>query len=157
LQDAENPVRAQTLGEVVNKSININGGIFASYELFDALTFKTQVGLDYSNGKNSSFIPSYSDDETSTNSTAYAQINKNTSIYQSLTYTNSLTYTKTFGDYHNLELLALAEQQKIKFENVNARSINDITDAVNQLSTNGVDLSSGATEYLRIGYLGRVN
>ena len=157
LQDAENPVRAQTLGEVVNKSININGGIFASYELFDALTFKTQVGLDYSNGKNSSFIPSYSDDETSTNSTAYAQINKNTSIYQSLTYTNSLTYTKTFGDYHNLELLALAEQQKIKFENVNARSTNDITDAVNQLSINGVDLSSGATEYLRIGYLGRVN
>src|SRR5690606_24784787 len=89
LQDAENPIRAQTLGEVQNKSVNINGGIFAEYEVFDALTFKTQVGLDYSNRKNTSFIPSYSDDETNTNSTAYAQIVKNTSIYQSLTYTNS--------------------------------------------------------------------
>lgn len=157
LQDAENPVRAQTLGEVQNKSIDINGGIFASYELYDALTFKTQVGLDYSNGKNTSFIPSYSDDENATNSTAYAQIIKNTSIYQSLTYTNSLTFKKTFADYHNLEILALAEQQKIKFESVNARSINDISDAVDQLSINGVDLSSDSSEYLRIGYLGRVN
>ena len=157
LQDAENPIRAQTLGEVQNKSININGGIFAAYEVFDALTFKTQVGLDYSNRKNTSFIPSYSDDETNTNSTAYAQIVKNTSIYQSLTYTNSLTYKKTFADLHNVEVLALAEQQKIKFENVNARSQNDISDAVDQLSTNGVDLSSGNSEYLRIGYLGRIN
>lgn len=157
LQDAENPVRAQTLGEVMNKSVDINGGIFASYELFDALTFKTQVGLDYSNGKNTTFIPSYSDDETSTNSTAYAQIVKNTSIYQSLTYTNSLTFKKTFADYHNVEILALAEQQKIKFESVNARSLNDISDSVDQLSINGVDLSSNSSEYLRIGYLGRLN
>jgi len=157
LQDAENPIRAQTLGEVQNKSVNINGGIFAEYEVFDALTFKTQVGLDYSNRKNTSFIPSYSDDETNTNSTAYAQIVKNTSIYQSLTYTNSLTYKKTFAELHNVEVLALAEQQKIKFENVNARSQNDISDAVDQLSTNGVDLSSGNSEYLRIGYLGRIN
>lgn len=157
LQDAENPVRAQTLGELVNRSVNINGGIFAQYEIFDALTFKTQVGLDYGNGKNTSFIPSYSDDETNTNSTAYATINKNTSIYQSLTYTNSLTFKKTFADYHNVEILALAEQQKTKWESVNARSLNDISDAVDQLSINGVDLSSNSSEYLRIGYLGRLN
>src|SRR5690606_35570321 len=56
-----------------------------------------------------------------------------------------------------LELLALAEQQKIKVESVNARSTNDITDAVDQLSSDGVDLSSNSSEYLRIGYLGRVN
>lgn len=156
-QDAENPVRAQTLGEVQNKSVNINGGIFAAYELYDALTFKTQVGLDYSHGKNTSFIPSYNDDETSTNSLNYAQIIKNTSTYQSLTYTNSLTYKNTIAELHNIEVLALAEQQKIKFESVNARSTNDISDNVDQLSTSGVDLSSSSSEYLRIGYLGRIN
>ncbi|MEH6703502.1 MAG: TonB-dependent receptor [Galbibacter orientalis] len=156
-QDAENPVRAQTIGSVDNKSIDIVGSIFAEYELFNSLTFRTQVGLDYSNYKNSSFIPSYNDDETSTNSTNFAQIIKNTGIYQSLTYTNSLTYKSTFAEVHNLELLVLSERQEIKNENVNARSTNEISDNVDQLSTSGVDLSSASSEYLRIGYLGRIN
>ena len=124
---------------------------------FDKITFKSQVGLDYSNFKNTNFIPSYRDDETSTNSTPYAQITKNTGIYQSLTYTNSLTYKDSFLENHNIEFLLLSEQQTIKNESINASSRNEISDEVEQLSLEGANLGSSSSEYVRIGYLGRLN
>ena len=156
-QDAENPVRVQTLGESENRSINIVGSLYAEYELLERLTFRTQVGLDYSNYKNNLFIPSYSDDETNTNAIEFAQISKNTGIYQSLTYTNSIRYEDTFDDLHNVELLLLTEKQGIKNENVNGTSQNPISDEVNQLSLEGANLGSGSSEYNRVGYLGRLN
>ena len=155
--DAENPVRVQTLGNASNRSVNIIGSLFAEYEFFDKVTFKSQVGLDYSNFKNTNFIPSYSDDETATNSTPYAQITKNTGIYQSLTYTNSLTYKDSFLENHNIEFLLLSEQQTIKNESINASSRNNVSDKVEQLSLEGADLGSSSSKYVRIGYLGRLN
>ncbi|HEA31538.1 MAG TPA: TonB-dependent receptor [Leeuwenhoekiella sp.] len=157
-QDAENPVRVQTLGEAINKSVSIIGSVFGEYEIVDGLTFRSQVGLDYSNFKNSNFIPSYNDDSLgATHFFDFAQITKNTGIYQSLTFTNSFNYKKTFADVHNLEFLLLSEQQEIKNENINATSQNPISDEVNQLSLTGAGLSSSSTEYNRIGYLGRLN
>ncbi|TDN95100.1 TonB-linked SusC/RagA family outer membrane protein [Salegentibacter sp. 24] len=156
-QDAENPVRVQTLGQAENRSVNIIGSLYAEYSFWDKLTFKTQVGLDYSNYKNTIFIPSFSDDETNTNSFDFAQITKNTGIYQSLTFTNSLRYKDTFNDVHNLEFLLLSEQQGIKNENINAYSQNPISNEVNQLSLVGANLGSASAEYNRIGYLGQVN
>ena len=46
-QDAENPVRVQTLGEHVNKSSAIIGSIFGEFEILNGLTFKSQAGLEY--------------------------------------------------------------------------------------------------------------
>ncbi len=156
-QDAENPVRAQTLGDQENKSINLIGSVFAEYEVTDKVTFRTQVGLDYRNFQNNNFIPAYSDDETGTNQIDFAQITKNTGIFQSLTYTNSLTYTDTYADSHNLEFLLLNEIQGIKTENINAFSQNSISNELNQLTQEGINLNSFSSEYNRIGYLGRVN
>ena len=157
-QDAENPVRVQTLGSAVNKSVSIIGGLFGEYEIIDGLNFKTQVGLDYSNYNNEVFIPSYNDDSNGgTHTIGYAQITKNTGTFQSLTYTNSLNYKKTFADSHNVEVLLLAEKQQIKNSNINASSQNPISDEVDQLSLTGAGLSSGSSEYNRLGYLGRIN
>lgn len=158
-QDAANPVRVQTLGEAVNKSVSIIGSVFGEYEIIDGLTFRSQVGLDYSNFKNSNFIPSFNDDSEggATGSIGFAQITKNTGIFQSLTFTNSLNYKKTFADVNNFEFLLLSEQQEIKNESVNANSQNSITDDINQVSLTGAGLSSASDEYNRLGYLGRLN
>ncbi|MGB3776684.1 MAG: TonB-dependent receptor [Leeuwenhoekiella sp.] len=157
-QDAVNPVRAQTLGEAVNKSVSIQGSVFGEYQIIDGLTFRSQVGLDYSNYKNSNFIPSYNDDNLgATHFFDFAQITKNTGIFQSLTFTNSFNYKKKVADVHNFEFLLLSEQQEIKNEAINATSQNPISDEVNQLSLTGAGLSSTSSEYNRIGYLGRLN
>jgi TonB-linked SusC/RagA family outer membrane protein len=156
-QDAENPVRVMELGSAENKSINLIGSLFAEYELIDKITVKTQVGLDYRNFKNSIFIPAYSDDETNTNAIDFAQITKNTGIFQSLTYTNSILYEDTFGDSHNFEFLLLSEVQGIKTENINASSQNPVSSEINRLSLQGANLTSFSSEYNRVGYLGRLN
>ena len=155
-QDAANPVRVQTLGEAINRSVSIQGSMFGEYEILDGLVFKSQVGLDYNNFKNTIFIPSYNEG-MGTNTTAYAQITKNTGIFQSLSFTNSFNYKKTFAEVHNFELLVLAEQQEIKNENINASSQNPISDEVDQLSNTLSGLSSSSFEYNRIGYLARLN
>lgn len=156
-QDAENPVRVQRLGGAQNKSINLIGSLFAEYEVLEKLTFKTQVGLDYRNFQNSVFIPAFNDDESSTNQTPFAQITKNTGIFQSLTYTNSLLYEDTYGENHNLEFLLLNEIQGVKTENINASSQNEVSNEIDQLSLEGATLNSFSSEYNRVGYLGRVN
>lgn len=158
LQDAENPVRIQSLGETENKELAIVGSLFGEYEIIDGLTFRTQIGLDYRSVNFNEFIPSYDDDsEGGTHQIAFAQITKNRATFQSLTFTNSLNYKRTFADFHNLELLLLTEQQQIINENVNASSQDPISDEVNQVSLTGAGLSSASSEYNRIGYLGRVN
>ncbi|KKN21370.1 hypothetical protein LCGC14_0926040, partial [marine sediment metagenome] len=158
-QDAENPVRVQTLGEAINKTASIIGSIYGEYEIVDGLKFKTQVGLDYFNFNNNRFVPSYNDDSEggSTHSQAFASIVKNSGDGQTLLFTNSLNYTKTFADVHNVEFLLLSEKYENTFNSTNASSRNSISDEVNQLSDEQSALSSQTIEYNRIGYLARLN
>ena len=157
-QDAENPVRVQTLGNAVNKGLTILGSIFAEYEIIDGLVFKSQAGLDYYKYNNDLFIPSYNDDSNgATHQFNFAQITKNSGTNQSLTLTNSLTYKFDVADLHNFEILALAEDQRVDNESLNASSQNPITDDVEELSLNQAGLTSASSEYRRVGFLGRLN
>ncbi|MDT0687687.1 SusC/RagA family TonB-linked outer membrane protein [Autumnicola psychrophila] len=157
-QDAANPIRVQTIGSAVNKGVTILGSLFAEYEIIDGLVFKSQAGLDYYKYNNDTFIPSYNDDSIgSTGSIAFAQITKNSGTNQSLTLTQSLNYKFDVADLHNFEILALAEDQRIDSESLDANSQNPISDEVEQVSNNQSDLSSSSSEYRRVGFLGRIN
>lgn len=157
-QDAENPVRVQTLGDAVNKGITILGSIYGELELFEGLVFKSQVGLDYYKYNNNSFIPSYNDDSNgATHQFSYSQITKNSGTNQSLTFTNSLNYKFDINDLHNFELLLLAEDQQIDGESLNASSQNPISNEVKELSNQQSNLQSSSSEYRRVGFLGRLN
>jgi TonB-dependent starch-binding outer membrane protein SusC len=157
-QDAANPVRVQTLGSAENRGITILGSLFAEYEIIEGLVFRSQAGLDYYQYKNDNFIPSYNDDSVgATHQFAFARITKNSGTNQSLTLTNSLNYKFDVADVHNFEILALAEDQMVDIESLNASSQNPITDDVEELSLNQAGLSSASSEYRRVGFLGRVN
>lgn len=157
-QDAENPVRVQTLGEHVNKSSSIIGSLFGELEILKGLKFKSQVGLEYRNFNTDIFRPSYNDDsEGATHSSTFASITKNSGSRKSILLTNSLNYSKTFNDVHNLEVLVLAEKQETLDEILNSNSQNAITDDVNQVSNTNSFVQSATNEYNRIGYLGRIN
>ncbi|SDM30554.1 SusC/RagA family TonB-linked outer membrane protein [Kriegella aquimaris] len=157
-QDAENPIRVQTLGEHINKSAAIIGSLFGELEIIKDLKFKSQVGLEYRNSNTNIFRPSYNDDsEGATHSSTFAAITKNSTLRKSITITNSLNYTTTFNDLHNLEVLVLAEKQETVDEILNSNSQNPITNELNQVSNEQSFLQSQSFEYNRIGYLGRVN
>lgn len=159
-QDAENPVRVQTLGEAVNKTLGIVGSIYAEFEILDGLNFKSQVGLDYFTFNNSRFLPSFSDDSvigSTTHAQPFAAITRNNGQGQTIIYNNSLRYNKTIADLHNFELLALVEKFEGKFTSQNASSRNAVTDEVDQLSNEDSGLSSNSSETNKLGYLGRLN
>ncbi|MDO6807815.1 TonB-dependent receptor [Zobellia galactanivorans] len=158
-QDAENPIRVQTLGEHVNKSSGIIGSLFGEYEIVEGLSFKSQVGLEYRNSSTNIFRPSYNDDSEggNTHSSDFAAITRNSGLRKSIILTNSLNYSKTYNDLHNLEFLILAEKQEQSDELLNSNSQNPITNELDQVSNEQSFLESKSYEYNRIGYLARLN
>lgn len=157
-QDAENPVKVLRFGEAQDKSFGLIGNVYAEYEIIEGLTYKSQVGLDYFNFNSNRFIPSYNTDSFGgTHQQTFAAITKNSSSGQTIIFTNSLTYNKTFADLHNFEFLLLTEKFESKGNGVNASSRNAVSNDINELSNEDSNLNSNSFEYNRLGYLGRLN
>ena len=159
-QDAENPVRIANLYNDVQETLDILGDIYAEIEIFKGLKFRSVVGMEDIRLIDDQFQPAWDDDNLpggATHSNANAIIGKNGANYRSLIYTNSLNYTKTFAEKHNLELLGVIEYATIDRTFTNASSQNTVSSAVQELTSTTVSVSSGSDHYKRIGYLARLN
>ena len=156
-QDAENPVRIQTHPEFGNKNLGIIGSLYGEYDLMEGLKFRTQVGLDYYNGRNSTFIASFSDDPSNTHAQDFASYSAGASFGQALVFTNSLKYIKTFAEKHNVEFLALAEQTENKSSGFGGSARNLVTDELVQFGPVNQSIGSGNSKTTRQGYLGQLN
>lgn len=159
-QDAENPVRVQTHQQTVNKTLGIIGNVYAELELIEGLRFKTQVGLDYFTFGGTTFIPTFSDDSvpgSSTHAQDFAFYGRNSQVGQTLLFTNSLTYNKTFNEKHNFEFLALSEKVDNTFTEFGGSARNLVTNEVEQFGPELPSIGSSSNETNRIGYLGRIN
>jgi len=159
-QDSSNPVRILEHGSRDNRGENILGSLYASYEIANGLTLKTQGGLNHFTSLFQGFTPSYIDNENDgggQHEQLYATISKGTSKFQSVSWTNSLNYIKTFKDVHNFDVLIVAESQKDKNISFFGGSQNSITNEIEQLSLENAQLSSSSREYARQGYLARLN
>ena len=159
-QDAENPVRIMRNPTVNNRSFSLLGNLYAELEIVTDLKFKSQLGIDYYNENNSTFTPSYNDDSLGgTHTQNYANIDKGSSFGQTLIFTNSLSYKKTFANSHNVQFLLLAEKIESKFNNLDASSRNRISNDIDNILTSNeqISASSSNNEYNKVGYLARVN
>ena len=159
-QDAENPVRIATLYNDVQETLDLLGNIYAEIEIVKGLKFRSVVGMEDIRLVDNQFQHAWDDDNLpggATHSNANAIIGKNMSNYRSLIFTNSLNYTKTFAEKHNLELLGVIEYATIDRAFTNASSQNTVSSAVQELTSTTVSVSSGSDHYKRIGYLARLN
>lgn len=159
-QDAENPIRGLELDQRTNNGETIQGTFYGQYEIIDGLKLKSQLGFDYRNTLYENFIPMFDDAQNDGGGQHFrekALITKNTTKNQSIIWTNSLNYVKTFAERHNIEALVVYEIQSSDWSRINASSNNEITDQINQLSLFEANLSSASSEYRREGYLARVN
>lgn len=157
-QDAENPVRIIELNSFDQITSSILGNAWAELDIVNGLKFRSVAGIEEIELKDNRFQPSYNDDNLgSTHSQAFALITKNRRSYRSTIFTNSLNYSQTFAQVHNLEVLALMEFSSIQRSALNSSSRNNITDEVQQVSNVSSNLSSNSSEYYRIGYVGRLN
>lgn len=151
--DAENPVRLQELQTNETDVLKILGSVYASYEIIDDLTYKFQYGFDRATVENKIFRPAFS--EGINNRTA-ADIRQGTSIFSSNTFTNSLNYSKTFNDVHNLDLLAVVEKFETTARNNNSQITNPLTNAIELVQGDG-QITNQLFEYSLISYVGRLN
>jgi len=157
-QDAENPVRVLELNSYSTKTTSIIGNLWAELELINGLKFRSVAGLEDIKLQDDQFFPSFNDDDLgSTHSRPYALVRKNTLAYRSLIFTNSLNYSQTFAGRHNLEVLALMEYGTIDNSRTEMESRDLISDEVEQVGNTSSNVKSESLEYIRIGYLGRLN
>ena len=154
---ADNPVALALDSKNRNTAYRIFGNIFGEYRIADGLNFKVIVGADAIFQKQGSYLPRTVSSGLSQGGAAFI------SNRQSLTWINEnlLTYNKTIGADHHLNLLAGFTQQVNRSEFTSASSRNFVDDNLgyNNLALGSVSLvpqSEIGTWGLK-SYLGRIN
>jgi len=136
--DRNNPLLMQYLNRWDNaEKNNFFGNIYAEVDLIENLTFRTSLGIDFSDFKSKDIEPRVNNGFiTRSNNRLTFDTNK----YTSVVFTNTLNYKLEVGE-HNFGLLLGAESVKNDFDSVIARA-DDF--AVEQESYFVLDASTGA-------------
>ena len=150
INNTRNPLRTLNRETQLNKNINVLGNVFAKVNLFEGLEFKTSVGMNFYDNKFKKVELPYGSGATLQTDTriSYFNVRSNT-----VTFLNSLLYTKTLNEKHNFKILALAEQRKQKITTLGGQGTTAL--GVNDIS--GIAATAGTVDYNKVGYLGRLN
>ncbi len=107
LNDIRNPL-AQLFHQKdnVSKNLRVLGNVFAELTLFNGLTLRTSIGLEYNTFRQNAFYAAY--DEGSITNRQLSDMNVQDINSQTRVWTNTLNYTKA-SEYHRFGLLLGAE------------------------------------------------
>ncbi len=131
--DPVNPLELNVVQDRFNNSLKILANAYLNVKIAPWLTFRTSYGVDYTNSRNFTYTPIYSDGGTGFNQVA--SVNNGRNITTVGLATHQLTFDKTFGKHH-VNAVAVYEQQ-------NTNSIAE--SASGQQSTNAVRTLQGAS------------
>ncbi|MCE6987554.1 TonB-dependent receptor [Dyadobacter sp. CY323] len=154
-----NPIA--TLEKEVNKTTTYRllGNVFGEYTFFDGLVAKVSFGTDVINNKQNRFIPSDIYQGANSNPTGKAFVG--TKFSSTWLNENTLSYSKTLGEKHSLNMVVGYTQQAFSTESAIAGSEAFITDQLtyNDLGSGSVysQPSSGSSSWALNSYLGRIN
>ena len=90
---------------------NVLGNLGGSFEIIDGLKYKLNLSLNYTNGRNFIFTPTYFTSNSDVGQNPIASLNDSRSTFVSTIIENLLTYTQEFNG-HNIDLLAGYSEQK---------------------------------------------
>ncbi|MEM9687351.1 MAG: SusC/RagA family TonB-linked outer membrane protein, partial [Bacteroidota bacterium] len=152
--NSRNQIRVQDSDDNLSRNTSLIGSLYAQYEILPGLSFRTQYGLDAFYFSQDNILRAY--DEGGQFSKVDTDIVKVRANQVSRIFTNLLSYNKTFGNVHNVDITLVSERQDIKFETLTASSTNPVTPLIPELVGVGGTSSITETEIL-ISYLGRVN
>lgn len=113
--DRNNPVYMQYINRWDNtKRISFFGNVYAEVDLLENLTYRTSIGIDYSDFQRKDIEPTVQNGFiTRTNNRLILDTNK----FSSLTFTNTLNYNFEVGD-HRIGVLLGAEAIKTDFNSI---------------------------------------
>lgn len=139
-----------------NKSLTLLGNAYGSYKIIDGLEFKSSININMNNTTNRTFRPSYilgGPQPAASASASYA-----TSNFLSWMTENTLTYTKTLAEKHNIEAFVGYTAQKVTFENSVINGSQFPGDYIEWLNVAATRIGNvGSSDYSVLSYIGRVN
>lgn len=154
-QDWENPISSTDAARRGYRNQRVFGNVFAEIEFIKGLTFRSNLGLDYSNATSNYFLDPYS--------TSYGRAMKGISRYQTwLTnyhiWDNTFTY-KLNLDKHNIEALAGTVYQERFWENSNIETRNFAGAGVTTPNAGAQIVTATADKARKINesYIARIN
>jgi len=141
-----------------NTNYNILGNIAGEYEIIDGLKYKLNLSINYNNGRNFTFIPTYFMSNSDVGLNPIADLDDYRSTFVSTIVENLLTYTKSFGE-HNFDLLAGYSEQRDKTETIGVEVENFFSNDTRTINAGSDDVRRAGTLLPRNirSYFGRLN
>lgn len=104
--------RTNTYGELnlreqLYEGNTFNASLYGEYDIFKGLTFKTTLGIIFSDGRNTNWLPRY---ELAQRSNPEASLQESSNRYRKYVWDQQLTYSNTFGK-HNITATAVHSMQ----------------------------------------------
>ncbi len=153
-QDMRNPVTFLAPRKDRQLSNAILGNTTLDVKLTDDLVFKTLLGLEYENNNNELFVPVIFEDDRGAAEDSH-------SYFNSFLNENTLTYSKTFNEAHNINAVVGFTYQSYMNRNAGisvSQLTSNITENYNLGSATLISPpTSGFSEWKLLSGLGRVN
>lgn len=152
----DNPYAIAT--QLVNESLSdrIQANLYAEYDIFDGLKFRTTLGATTNSGRNGQFTPTTLNDGRAVGGRASVTGSKSTLLLNE----NYLTYNKKIGKLSDLSAMIGYSYQTSSSENWGGTGQSFITDAVSYWNLGGSSVwqspTSGLTEWQLASYYARV-
>jgi TonB-linked SusC/RagA family outer membrane protein len=153
-QDWENPIASTDGSQRYYKNQRVLGNVYGEVQFVPGLTFRSNLGIDYSNGMYDYFLDPFR--------TSYGRAKKgiatnSTNLMNFYIIDNTLNYQKTIGD-HNITALAGSVVQLYKWEDANIERNGFANDAVPTTNAGStiVAASNSKSEKANASFIGRV-
>lgn len=148
--------------EVLMKSVNLTktltliGNAYATYQIIDGLKFKTSINVNTENSNNRNFSPSTILGGTIPAASASASYNTNN--FLSWLSENTLTYTKTINEKHNIEAFVGYTAQKVNYESSGIVGSQFPDDNIQYLNVAATRIGTvDASDFSLLSVIGRIN
>jgi TonB-dependent starch-binding outer membrane protein SusC len=153
--DPENPVLQASLFKNVNKNFKVLGTAYLEVDIYKGLKARGFIGMDFDFSRNENSGNIYSAGTAHSNSTA--DINNSQGTYVSPIANFQLMYEKEIGK-HNINVQAIVEGQKTRFENVTVSGETNLSTTIEQPNffTGGENIGGNLQENSILSYIGRV-
>lgn len=158
--DNQNPVASIFYNNDTYANYRTLGNIFAEAEIIPGLKFKTDMAVEYSAGVSNYFKPLFDVSPQQTNSETV--IGKSNDTKLSWEWTNTLNYTKSFGEHTMSALLGYVAQSEVfEWNGITASGVpsNDpnIRYVSNATGYQTATVNGSKYETKQLSYLARVN
>ncbi len=129
-----NPYREITLNDYTYKALKIVSSLFGEYSITDKITFRSTLGLNFSNNLSHYYTSPKSYSGKNAARGGKGSISESFGTGTTLVNTNTLRYSNTFGKDHSIDVLLGHETEKVSSGGFSASGVIFSNDINRQLS-----------------------